>query len=80
MNNNDLMSGDVSKRRSGFPRVLQHDIPGNGKIVGGPLLDIDGRCLGMHIARANRAENFAIPVEDLRALAERLMKQAVQPE
>jgi S1-C subfamily serine protease len=80
MNNNDLMSGDFSKRRSGFPRVLQHDIPGNGKIVGGPLLDIDGRCLGMHIARANRAENFAIPVEDLRALAERLMKQAVQPE
>ena len=23
---------------------------------GGPLLDLDGRCLGMNIARANRAE------------------------
>jgi hypothetical protein len=33
----------------------------------------------MNIARANRAESFAIPVEDLKALAARLMKQATQP-
>jgi serine protease Do len=76
MNRNDMMSGDFSKRRSGFPRVMQHDILGNSKIVGGPLLDIEGRCIGMNIARANRAESFAIPVEDLKALVERLMKQA----
>ena len=78
MNRNDQMSGDFSSRRSGFPRVLQHDILGSSKIVGGPLLDLDGRCLGMNIARANRAESFAIPVEDLKALAERLMSQAAQ--
>jgi serine protease Do len=76
MNRNDQMSGDFSKRRSGFPRVLQHDILSSGRIVGGPLLDLEGRCLGMNIARANRAESFAIPVEDLKALATRLMKQA----
>lgn len=75
MSRNDQMSGDTSNRRSGFPRVLQHDILGTSKIVGGPLLDLDGRCLGMNIARANRAESFAIPVEDLKALAERLMSQ-----
>jgi S1-C subfamily serine protease len=75
MSRNDQMSGDISNRRSGFPRVLQHDILGTSKIVGGPLLDLDGRCLGMNIARANRAESFAIPVEDLKALAERLMSQ-----
>jgi S1-C subfamily serine protease len=79
MNRNDQMSGDVSQRRSGFPRILQHDILGSSRIVGGPLLDLDGRCLGMNIARANRAESFAIPVEDLKALAARLMKQATQP-
>jgi serine protease Do len=76
MNRNDMMSGDFSKRRSGFPRVLQHDILGSSKIVGGPLLDLEGRCLGMNIARANRAESFAIPVEDLKEIAGRLMKQA----
>jgi serine protease Do len=78
MNRNDMMSGDFSKRRSGFPRVLQHDILGSGKITGGPLLDLNGRCLGMNIARANRAESFAIPVEDLKAIAERLIQQAAQ--
>ncbi len=78
MNRNDMMSGDFSKRRSGFPRVMQHDIMGNSATVGGPLLDLEGRCLGMNIARANRAESFAIPVEDLKALGERLMKQAAQ--
>jgi serine protease Do len=75
MNRNDMMSGDYSKRRSGFPRVMQHDILGSNRVTGGPLLDLEGRCIGMNIARANRAESFAIPVEDLKALAERLMKQ-----
>lgn len=74
MDRNDQMSGDFSPRRSGFPRVLQHDILGSRKVIGGPLLDLDGRCVGMNIARANRAESFAIPVEDLKALAERLMQ------
>ncbi len=76
MNRNDMMSGDYSKRRSGFPRVIQHDILGSSRVTGGPLLDLEGRCIGMNIARANRAESLAIPVEDLREIAERLMKQA----
>lgn len=73
---NDQMSGDFSPRRSGFPRVIQDDILGSRKVQGGPLLDLDGRCVGMNIARANRAESFAIPVEDLQELAARLMKQS----
>lgn len=75
MNRNDAMSGEFSKHRSGYPRVMQHDILGAASVVGGPLLDLDGRCIGMNIARANRAESFAIPVEDLKALAERLIKE-----
>lgn len=71
---NDQMSGKFSPRRSGFPRVIQHDILGSREIQGGPLLDLDGHCLGMNIARANRAESFAIPVEDLKEIATRLMK------
>jgi serine protease Do len=75
-NRNDMMSGDFSRRRSGFPRVLQHDILGNSTVTGGPVLDLDGRCLGMNIARANRAESFAIPVEDLKEITDRLMAKA----
>lgn len=76
LNRNDQMSGEFSPRRSGFPRVMQHDILGSRKLQGGPLLDLDGRCVGMNIARANRAESFAIPVEDLKEIATRLMKGA----
>ena len=75
MTRNDQMSGDFSERRSGFPRVIQHDIIANAAGMGGPLLDLDGRCLGMNIARANRCETFAIPAADLKSLADRLMSQ-----
>lgn len=75
MTRNDMMSGDFSKRRSGFPRVIQHDILGNSSSAGGPLLDLDGRCIGMNIARANRAESFAIPAQEVREIAERLIAE-----
>jgi len=76
MSRNDQMSGEFSERRSGFPRVMQHDILGARRVVGGPLIDLDGRCLGMNIARANRTESFAIPLEDLQEIAARLMEKA----
>ncbi|QTN32344.1 PDZ domain-containing protein [Akkermansiaceae bacterium] len=75
---NDQMSGDYSKRRSGFPRVIQHDILASAGTMGGPVLDLRGRLVGMNIARANRCETFAIPVEELRALAEGMMAQAAE--
>lgn len=76
LSRNDIMSGDFSERRSGFPRVIQHDIMANAAGMGGPLLDLDGRCLGMNIARANRCETFAIPAGELRGVAERLLEHA----
>ena len=76
MTRNDMMSGVFSKRRSGFPRIIQHDILGNNSSVGGPLLDLDGRCVGMYIARANRSESFAIPAVEVREIADRLITAA----
>lgn len=73
---NDQMSGDVSKRRSGFPAIIQHDALTSARTVGGPLLDLDGQCVGMNIARANRCETYAIPAAELQKLLESLLKQA----
>ena len=73
---NDQMSGDFSKRRSGFPRVIQHDILASSATMGGPVIDLQGRAVGMNIARANRAETFAIPAKELRELAEGMVAQA----
>ena len=74
-NRNDMMSGQFSERRSDFPRVVQHSILGNKWSVGGPLIDIEGRCIGMNIARANRAESFAIPSEELQEIANRMIAE-----
>lgn len=76
LNRNDQMSGDYSKRRSGFPRVIQHDILANNQTMGGPVINLEGRVVGMNIARANRAETFAIPVEELRELAESMIRES----
>ena len=62
------MSGRFSGRRTNFKRVLQHDIGLSERTVGGPLLDLNGRCVGMNIARANRSETFAVPAKELREL------------
>lgn len=76
-NRNDEMSGDFSKRRSGFPRVIQHSIMGNSQTMGGPVIDLNGHCVGMNIARASRAETFAIPSKELLSIAERMIGQPI---
>lgn len=78
MSRNDAMSGRFSERRSGFPRVFQHDILGSNMSMGGPVLDLDGRCVGVNIARANRAETFAVPAAEARKVVEHLAKQAAE--
>jgi len=72
-NFNDQMSGDFSKRRSGFPRVIQHSVMGNRQTMGGPVIDLAGHCIGMNIARASRAETYAIPCKELKDIAARMM-------
>jgi len=69
---NDQMSGRVSSRRGAFPRAFQHDILGANDSMGGPVLNLDGKCVGMNIARADRAQSYAIPSEDLQEIAKRL--------
>lgn len=75
MSRNDQMSGgenSLSKRRAGFPRVIHHDTPLTKSSVGGPLLSIEGECVGMNIARASRVATFAIPAKELREIIARM--------
>lgn len=73
---NDMMSGEYSERRSGFPRVMQHDIIGNKHFMGGPVFNLDGQCVGMNIARFSRCETYAIPAKELMLIVERLMPES----
>ncbi len=67
---NDKMSGTVSVRRTGFKRVIQHEISLVPMDMGGPLFDLEGKLVGINIAKANRVEFFAIPIEDIQQVLE----------
>ena len=57
----NAMGGSLSGRRTGFPAVVQHDAVVRPADCGGPLVDLDGRVLGINIARAGRVETWALP-------------------
>jgi len=58
---NQLLSGETSRRKSGFTRVLQHEIPLPPDAMGSPLTDLEGRTLGINIARFDRVTTYALP-------------------
>ncbi len=67
--NDARVNGPRSARLSGFDDVFQHDTVLNPDECGGPILDSDGRVIGMNIARAGRVVSYALPasviMEDL---------------
>jgi serine protease Do len=56
-----MISGRLSEQRSGFPSALQHDLYLKPEQCGGPLVDLDGKVVGINIARSGRIESLAIP-------------------
>jgi serine protease Do len=73
------MGSELSKRRDGFPTVLQHDSVVLPSDCGGPLVDLEGRVIGINIARAGRVESYAIPSEAIRPLLADLMSGKLAP-
>jgi serine protease Do len=55
------LGGELSRRRAGFPSVFQHDTVLRPTECGGPVVDLDGRAVGINIARAGRVASYAIP-------------------
>jgi serine protease Do len=55
------LGGELSRRRAGFPSVFQHDTVLRPAECGGPVVDLDGRAVGINIARAGRVASYAIP-------------------
>jgi serine protease Do len=78
-NPQERMGSALSNRRGGFPSILQHDsvlAPGD---CGGPLVDLDGKAVGINIARAGRTETYAVPAEAVRGLLADLMAGNLPP-
>ena len=73
---NQQMSGRTSVRKAGFSEALQHELPLPPDAMGGPLFDIEGRAVGMNIARADRVTTFALPSELVQDIAKRIIEDA----
>ncbi len=75
-----LAGGKLSRRRTRFPSAIQHDAVVWADQCGGPLINLQGRVVGINIARYDRVCTFALPadlvektVAELRAGAEKKM-------
>ena len=68
----NTMGGPLSERRAGFPTVLQHDTVLQPNQCGGPLVDLEGKVVGINIARASRVASYAIPAAAIRPLLDEL--------
>jgi serine protease Do len=75
----NTMGGPLSTRRAGFPVYLQHDTVLKPTECGGPVIDLDGKAVGVNIARAGRVESYAIPSEVLKPLLIDLMSGKLAP-
>ena len=62
--------GPFSQRRFGFESVIVHDTPITPQQCGGPLLDTDGRVVGINIARALRVASYALPADIVQAFVQ----------
>jgi serine protease Do len=68
------LGGDLSERRAGFVSAIQHDSMLRPVDCGGPLVDLDGKAVGLNIARAGRVESFALPAAVVREAVKKLME------
>jgi serine protease Do len=71
------LGGELSERRGGFVEAIQHDTVLRPRECGGPLVDLDGRVVGVNIARAERVASYAIPTATVLDVLDELMPQSV---
>lgn len=68
--------GAVSQRAAGFEEVLEHDTVLPPWLCGGPLVDLDGKALGLNIARAARVSTYALPRRIVQEALDRFLASA----
>lgn len=73
------LGGDLSERRSGFPNAFQHDTTLTPEQCGGPVVDLDGKTVGLNIARYGRTASLALPASTVRELIPQLKSGKFPP-
>jgi serine protease Do len=70
------VNGPISARATGFNRVFMHDSVIIPNQCGGPLVNLDGRAVGINIARAGRVSTYALPADTVQSVVKGLLEQA----
>ncbi|WP_437192184.1 PDZ domain-containing protein [Planctomicrobium sp. SH527] len=61
------MGGELSFRRDDFESVYQTDAVISPEDCGGPVVDLDGKAVGINIARAGRTDTYVLPSDLIQA-------------
>jgi PDZ domain len=72
----ERMGGPISQVRDSFANVIQTDMRPKPNQIGGPVVDLKGRVIGITMARADRTRSFVMPSS---AIVELLKKEAGNP-
>ena len=62
------MGGRGNEVADGFPQAIQNDLTIQPNECGGPAVDIEGKAVGINIARAERTATYAIPAAAVQKL------------
>jgi serine protease Do len=73
------LGSELSRRAEGFQSAIQHDTVLQSWQCGGPLLNLDGKAIGLNIARAGRVASYALPASLVQTLIGDLEKQMLLP-
>lgn len=63
--------GDELTKSSSARLLLQHDLHLPDDAQGAPLFDLDGRLVGMHLARTGRVDAYAVPASQILAFVQK---------
>jgi len=61
----ETMGGRLNLVRTGFPLAVQTDIKLKADQCGGPVVDLDGKVVGISVARADRTHSLFIPSAEI---------------
>jgi serine protease Do len=70
------LTGEVSQRAEGFEQAIEHDSVLPPWMCGGPLVNLDGKAVGLNIARADRVTTYALPARLVKQTLDRLKSKS----
>ena len=69
------LRGQVSQRSQGFEQALEHDTVLQPWLCGGPLVNLEGKAIGLNIARAGRVTTYALPAKLVKKIIKNLQSK-----